>query len=60
MKKVIKRTYEDGTVVYYRNIAQASKDVKTKFSDFAVQLLIAQAILKGSRAFKCTWSNDKI
>lgn len=60
MKKVIKRIDENKNVFYYATIAQASKDIQSKYSHFAVQLLIAQALINNTKAFKSTWSYDKI
>lgn len=50
------RCDKENSIEIYRNIREAAASIDTKMEEWKVQLLIADAINKGKKAFKCSWS----
>ena len=56
IKKVIKdREANSELVTFYNSIKDASLSIDTKMDNWKVQMLIANAINTGKRAFGCNW-----
>ena len=56
IKKVIKdREANSELVTSYNSIKDASLSVDTKMDNWKVQMLIANAVNTGKRAFGCNW-----
>ena len=51
----IKQVNQKKEITVYHSIKEASKNIKSKFEDWPVQLLIVNAINTGKRAFTCKW-----
>lgn len=55
MNKIKKIDNENKETKVFNTIREASASVNTKMDDWKVQMLIANAINTGKRAFKCKW-----
>lgn len=51
----IKQVNQKKEITIYNSIKEASKNIKSKFENWQVQLLIVNAINTGKRAFTCKW-----
>lgn len=56
IKKILKnKEVNSELITSYNSIKEASESVDTKMDNWKVQMLIANAINTGKRAFGCNW-----
>ena len=55
----IKQVNQKKEITVYNSIKEASKNIKSKFEDWQIQLLIVNAINTGKRAFASVWKEVK-
>lgn len=55
MNKIKKIDNENKETKVFNTMREASASVNTKMDDWKVQMLIANAVNTGKRAFKCNW-----
>lgn len=59
MKQIIVRVDENDKELEFRDLVEAAKSINSKFEDWKIQLLIADAINHNKTAFKYRWKRKE-